>query len=214
MKVSLIMPSYERALRTERAIQCIINQDMQDFEAYVIGDNCPVIQSFVELGKAAAYIKEAKDKGIKLSIFNLPHHYAGYGYQARNTGIKLAQGKYTMFLDNDDIIENNHISNYYNAISDTDYDFMYFNSWIDPIENRGERGRLRETSLERGMVGHAEIIAKTSLLKKLKPQTSEYDHDWFFIKQMVDAGAKYAKGNNPPTYKVMGLGELRETEID
>jgi hypothetical protein len=31
---------------------------------------------------------------------------------------------------------------------------------------------------------------------------------------MLDSGAKYEKSNNQPTYKIMGVGELRETLID
>ena len=213
-KVSLIVPSYLRPQRTTRAIECILNQDTQDFEAYIAGDKCPFIQELVDSGKSLEYIKTAADKGIKLSIFNMPHHYGGYGFQARNTCVALAFGDYVMFMDNDDVIEPNHISNYYNTISQTDNDLMYFNSWLDPIEERGTRGKLRETKMQEGLIGHSEIIVKTSLLKTLKPETSEYNHDWFYIKQMLDSGAKYDKSNNQPTYKIMGVGELRETLID
>lgn len=213
-KVSLIVPSYLRPQRTQRAIECIMNQDMQDFEAYIAGDKCPFIQELINSGKSLEYTKMAADKGIKLSIFNMPHHYAGYGYQSRNTCVQLAYGDYVMFMDNDDVIEANHISNYYNSISETDNDLMYFDSWVDPIEERGTRGKLRETKIEEGLIGHAEIIVKSSILKALKPETSEYNHDWFYIKQMVDAGVKYEKSTNKPTYKIMGVGELRETSID
>jgi hypothetical protein len=91
---------------------------------------------------------------------------------------------------------------------------MYFNSWLDPIEVRGTRGKIRDTKMEEGMIGHAEIIVKSSLLKSLKPETPEYNHDWKYIKQMLDEGAIYEKSNNNPTYKIMGVGELRETSID
>lgn len=213
-KVSLIVPSYLRPQRTQRVIDCILNQDFVGFEAYIVGDKCPFIQSLVDEGKQIEYAKLAEVKGNKLAIFNLPIHYGGYGYQARNTCVKLAMGEYIIFMDNDDIIEPDHVSNYYNAISQTDNDLMFFDSWLDPIELRGTRGKLRETKMEEGMIGHAEIIAKSSLLKKMQPETSEYNHDWFYIKQMLDAGAKYEKSTNKPTYKIMGVGELRETLID
>lgn len=214
-KVSLIVPSYMRPERTQRVIDCILNQDFVGFEAYIVGDNCPVIQKYIDEGKQKEYAKIAESKGNKLSIFNMPLHYGGYGYQARNTCVKLAMGEYIMFLDNDDIIEPDHISNYYNAICKTENDFMYFNSWLDPIEEvRGTRGKIRYTKIEEGMIGHAEIIAKSSLLKSLKPETPEYNHDWLYIKQMLDLGAKYEKSENKPTYKIMGVGELRETLID
>jgi hypothetical protein len=213
-KVSLIVPSYMRPERTQRVIDCILNQDFVGFEAYIVGDNCPFIQKLVDEGKQKEYAKIAESKGNKLAIFNMPIHYGGYGYQARNTCVKLAIGEYVMFMDNDDVIEPDHISNYYNAISKTENDLMYFNSWLDPIEVRGTRGKIRDTKMEEGMIGHAEIIVKSSLLKSLKPETPEYNHDWKYIKQMLDEGAIYEKSNNKPTYKIMGVGELRETLID
>lgn len=213
-KVSLIVPSYLRPQRTQRAIECIINQDIENFEAYVVGDKCPFIEELMNTGEAAKYIHRAKDNGIKLSIFNMPHHYGGYGYQARNTCVRLAMGEYIMFMDNDDVIETDHVRNYYEAIANTDNDLMFFNTWIDPIEERGTRGKLRESKMEEGLIGHAEIIVKDSLMKSLKPETEEYNHDWAYIKQMIDLGAKYEKSNNKPTYKIMSVGELRETTID
>jgi glycosyltransferase involved in cell wall biosynthesis len=212
-KVSLIMPSYGRPQRTERAIRCLINQDTE-YEAYVIGDKCPVIQELIDSKKAEAYMAEAKKKNIKLSIFNLPIHYGGYGYQARVTGIKLAYGDYIMFMDNDDVIENNHVSSYYNAIVDTKNELVYFDSWLDPIEGRGTMGMLRSTKMEQGMIGHAEIIVSKQLLLSLHPETAEYGHDWGVINQIVEKGYQFEKSKNKPTYRVMGVGELREAGID
>lgn len=208
MKLSLIMPSFQRPQRTQRAIESIINQNFQDFEAYVAGDNCPIIQELLDSGKAAEYIEIAKNKNIKLSIFNMPYHYGGFGYQARNTCFRLSYGKYVIFMDNDDVIEPDHVKNYYEAICDTDNDFMYFNTYIEPLQ------KLRDTKLERGMIGHSEIIAKKSLLLSILPEKSDYEHDWEIIKSMIDAGAKHEKGNVEPTYKIMGVGILRENNID
>lgn len=202
------MPSFERPQRTQRAIECIINQNFEHFEAYVAGDNCAVIQEIINSGKAAEYIDIAKKKNIKLSIFNMPFHYGGYGYQARNTCVRLSYGKYVIFMDNDDIIEPNHVKNYYEAICDTENDMMFFNTWIEPLQ------KIRDTKLERGMIGHSEIIVKKSLISSVKPETSEYEHDWEIIKSMIDTGAKIEKGNIEPSYKIMGVGILREKEID
>lgn len=210
-KVSLIVPSYERPEATIRAIDCIMNQDFVGFEAYIAGDNCPFIKSLIDDGRADAYIQQAHKNGNKLSIFNMPHHYGGYGYQGRNTCIQLAYGDYTMFMDNDDVIKPDHITNYYNAISDTDNDLMYFNTILHPIEVRGKKGLfVRDSKPEEGHIGHAEVIVKTSVIKKIKPEEPNYNHDWAFLNQIFSGGYKFEKGNTHPTYVIMGLGELRE----
>ena len=214
-KVSLIVPCYLRPQRTLRALNAVLEQDMTGWEAYFAGDKCPEIQKLIDSGEAKKIIEQQEHRGNRLAIFNLPIHYGSWGYQARNTCIKLCTGKYTMFMDNDDIIKTNHLSNYYNQISATDNDFMYFNTWLQPIENaNGVQGRLRDTQLEHGMIGHQEIIVKSSFLKKMPPEKPYYGHDWELIDNMIQYGAKYEKGIGEPTYLIMGVGELRETEID
>lgn len=204
------MPSYLRPARTIRAIDCILKQDFEGFEAFIIGDKCPVIQQLLDSGKAAEYAKIAENKGNKLTIINLPIHYGGFGYKARNHCVRnLATAEYVMFLDNDDVIKDNHISNYFSAISGTEYGLMYFDSIIHPIEVRGEYGKwIRHTALEKGKVGHAEIIVKRNVAK-FAYQNAEYGHDWHYIRDCLIL-CKSEKSSNPPTYIVMGVGELRE----
>jgi len=214
-KVALIVPCFERPERTLRALDCVMAQDLNGWEAYFVGDCCPNIQNLIDSGKAHEYINAAKEKGNKLAIFNLPIHYGGWGYQGRNTCVRLCSADYIMFMDNDDVILPNHMSSYYIAISNTDNDFMYFNTMIEPIEHaNGKRGSVRDCKLEKGMIGHSEIIVKSSLLKLLAPEKPEYNHDWLWIKSMIDAGAKHEKYVTEPTYIIMSVGELRETNID
>ena len=214
-KVTLAVPCFERPKRTIRAIECVLNQDMNGWEAYFAGDNCPFIQELVDSGKAMEYIKIAKDNGNRLAIFNMPHHYGYWGYQQRTTIVRLAESEYFMFMDNDDVIKPNHFRHYYDEISKTDNDFMYFNTWIDPIENaNAPKGKLRDAKLEKGMVGHQELIIKTSVLKVMPPMSKVYEADWVLIDNMIKSGAKYQKGGGEPTHVIMSVGELRETEID
>lgn len=214
-KVALIVPCYERPQRTLRALDCVMAQDLENWEAYFVGDACPNIQNLIDSGKAHEYINAAKEKGNKLAIFNLPHHYGGWGYQGRNTCIHLCTADYVMFMDNDDVILPNHMSNYYNAIANTFNDFMYFNTLVEPIEHaNGLRGLLRDSKLENGMIGHQEIIVKSRLLKLLPPETSEYNADWLLIKSMLDAGFVHDKHISQPTHMIMSVGELREQNID
>jgi glycosyltransferase involved in cell wall biosynthesis len=209
-KISLAVPCFERPARTLRAIEAVMSQDMNGWEAYFAGDNCPFIQELVDSGVANTLIDKAKEKGNKLAIFNLPYHYGGWGYTARNTIFKLSYSEYTMFMDNDDVILPNHFSNYYSEIVGTDYDMVYFNTFLAPIE---PSGKIRESQLEFGMVGHQEVIIKSSLLSRYA-QSDKWGHDWEMIKHLLDNGAKVKKSQNNPTYHIMSVGELRETQID
>jgi glycosyltransferase involved in cell wall biosynthesis len=209
-KISVVAPCYERPKRTMRAIECVMNQDMNGWEAYFAGDNCPHIQELVDSGMANQLIDKAKEKGNKLAIFNLPYHYGGWGHVCRNTIFRLCNSQYTIFLDNDDVILPNHFSNYYSEIAGTDNDIVYFNTWLAPIE---PNGKIRDSKLEFGLIGHQEVIIKSSLLRGYH-QSKNWGHDWEMIKHLIDNGARANKSTKSPTYHIMSVGQLRETQID
>lgn len=214
-KISLIVPCFGRPQRTIRAIECVMNQDFaHNWEAYFIGDNCPDLQKIIDDGMANTYIELAKSKGNKLAIFNLPFHYGKWGYECRSIGFRLTEALYIMFMDNDDMIKTNHFSNYYNAIANTKFDLVYFDTWLDPIPNEnGGNGKLRQSKMEFGFIGHQEVIVRSSLLK-LYRQKPIWGHDWEMINDLLKNGILYQKSFNPPTYHIMSVGELREQGID
>lgn len=208
-KITVIVPCFGRPERTKRVVHNLFEQTLTDWEAFFIGDCCPQFQELIDSGFFGAASKEARERGSVLIASNLPNHYGGYGYEARNRAKLHANGEYICFVDNDDVITPAHLQNYYDAIHGTDYDFVYFNSEIKPLK------KVRFTSLKFGEIGHAELIIKTDFYKRMPPQTPDYGHDWKLIQDMLDFGANYKKAEEViPTYVVMGVGDLRETSID
>jgi len=89
-KVSVIIPTYNRAHLIARAIQSVLNQTYQDFEIIVVDDGSTdnteeVVKGFND-GRIR-YIQHEKNKGEAA---------------ARNTGIKAARGEYIASQDSDD----------------------------------------------------------------------------------------------------------------
>jgi glycosyltransferase involved in cell wall biosynthesis len=88
-KVSVIIPTYNRARLVGNAIQSILDQTFQDFEVIVVDDGSDdntrdVISNF---GEKVIYIyQENKERSV-----------------ARNNGMRHAKGHYITFLDSDDI---------------------------------------------------------------------------------------------------------------
>ena len=88
--VSVIIPTYNRAHLVGWAIQSVLDQTYQDFEIIVVDDGSNdntkgVVKSFKD--SRVCYVRHEQNEG---------------GAAARNTGIKVAQGKYIAFQDSDD----------------------------------------------------------------------------------------------------------------
>jgi len=89
-RVSIIIPTYNRAYLLGRAIKSVLKQTYQDFEIIVVDDGSTdnteeVVKGFNK--EKVKYIKYKVNRG---------------GNAARNTGLKNAYGKLIAFLDSDD----------------------------------------------------------------------------------------------------------------
>jgi glycosyltransferase involved in cell wall biosynthesis len=208
-KLTLCTPCYERPQRTLRALESVVEQDMNGWEAYFVGDACADFQKLLDTCAFDKYIEKAESNGNKIYAYNLPTHSGGWGFNVRNHIFSKAIGKYVLFMDNDDVILRNHFSLYYNSIQGTDYDFAYLNTYLDQYKHN------RKSELQFGSIGHHEIIIRNDFLKRVPMQKSHYGHDWTLIEDMINLGAKSLKVNNiEATYIIKGVGEFRNDEID
>jgi hypothetical protein len=202
------MPCFGRPERTIRAINCIAYQNINGWEAYVVGDGCPVMRDFIESEYFAGLIEQCSYNGNDLMICNNPINQGGHGFAITNNNIKLAEGEYFTFFANDDIILPNHFENYLSQIEGTNLDFVYFNSEVKPTNS------LRISKLEYGMIGHSELIIRTEFLKQMPMHNEHYGHDFALIQNMMQNGKHKKAENSPATYHVMSLSDNREKGID
>jgi GT2 family glycosyltransferase len=205
-RITVSMPCYGRPIRTMRAIQCILNQTIPDYEALIVGDKCPNIQRILD------NIENLPEIGIcpvesSFVIENLSQNYGGWGYHITNMNIQRAKGDYFVFMANDDVIEPNHFEERLKYIEDSEYDFVYFNTRVRP-----DGFYTRIPQLELGRIGHSELIIRTEFLKKMPPHEAIYGHDWNLIDAMMKAGAKYRYVDSTPTYVVMNMPHDQETD--
>jgi hypothetical protein len=208
MRLTVSMPCFGRPQRTIRAINCIANQNINGWEAYVVGDGCPIMQDFIDSEYFDELIEQCSYNGNDLMICNNPTNQGGHGFAITNNNIKIAEGKYFVFYANDDIILPNHFENYLSQIEDTDLDFVYFNSEVKP------RNAIRNAELQYGRIGHSELIVRTDFLRQMPLHNEHYGHDWALIQSMMQNGKHKKAENCPPTYHVMSLSDNREQGID
>ena len=89
--VSVIIPTYNRANVIQRSISSAIKQSYQKIEIIIVDD--------ASNDDTAQIIQQINDT----RIIYICHQINLGGSEARNTGIKNAQGKFIAFLDSDDV---------------------------------------------------------------------------------------------------------------
>lgn len=207
-RVSISMPCYGRPLRTKRAIESILSQDTNGWEAIIQGDCCPHFQQLIDTGYMEEIAEYARSKGNDVIYRNTSRNYGGCGYRQTNWAIQNGRGKYFTFMANDDVITSDHLSHYL-EIEQTTYDYMYFNSFLHPINE------IRYSVLAPSQIGHSEIIVKTSLARTVRSHHPRYGHDWDFINGIVvkSNGNGIKSKTENATYHVMHIPSFGTKDI-
>jgi len=118
MKISVIIPTYNRIGLLKRAIDSVLNQSIKAYDIIVVDDGST---------DGTSDMVQQKYKSIKL----IQQKNSGVS-AARNNGIKNAQGDWIALLDSDDEWKKNKLEEQVNQLTDNPkYDFCHTNEiWI------------------------------------------------------------------------------------
>lgn len=95
--VSVIIPTHNRPSLLVEAIQSVLNQSYKDFEIIVVNDGGTEVEGIVQLlnqDGRITYVRHPHNQGLAA---------------ARNSGLRLARGKYIAYLDDDDVFYSDHL---------------------------------------------------------------------------------------------------------
>ena len=118
--LSLVLPIYNVEKYIKKCLESITAQNFKNFEVLCIDDcgtdnSIKITQEFVQKDSRFKIIKHENNRGLSA---------------ARNTGIDNATGKYILFIDSDDWIENNLLEQIVIAFEQNKTDSVWFNSYI------------------------------------------------------------------------------------
>lgn len=182
-KVSVIIPTYNRACTIKKAIESVLNQTYKNIEIIVVDDNSNddtnyVIKKYLEKYKFIRYIKHEYNKG---------------GSAARNTGAANSSGDILAFLDSDDEWISNKLEEDLKCIVDDDFDMVYCDMYAINSKT-GEKEAIIKKSyddiyyelLKRNIIGGTSLI---TIKKQVFNQVGGFNEglpscqDWeFYIK--------------------------------
>jgi glycosyltransferase involved in cell wall biosynthesis len=160
--VSVIIPTYNRAVYLDLTIQSVLSQKHQNIEVIVIDDGTPNDKNEILCKKF--------DKVKYIKIIN-----SGGPAKPRNIGILEAKGKYIAFVDDDDLWLPSKLEKQV-AVLENNTDFGLVHSCCEVIDNKGVKkneiiGRPGSLSIKHGdvsmrMMGNWTLMMPTPLIRK------------------------------------------------
>lgn len=124
-KVSIIIPTFNVENYIEQCLQSILEQEYKNIEIILVDDG--------STDNTLNIINEIAKKNDNIIIISQKN--AGSG-PARNNGISHATGEYIMFIDGDDWIEHNMISEYMKIQKDTGGVDLITSSYVEENFNK------------------------------------------------------------------------------
>ncbi|MDY5578102.1 MAG: glycosyltransferase [Lachnospiraceae bacterium] len=120
IKISIIVPVYQAEKYLEKCLDSLEKQNLDDYEIICIDDGSTdasgtIIREFAQKRDNIVYIHQ-ENKGVSA---------------ARNQGLKAARGKYIMFVDADDYIQENVLKYLFKKCEKNNVDILAFGGSLD-----------------------------------------------------------------------------------
>lgn len=114
IKISVVMPVYNKEMYLDKTLQCILNQSYKNFEVIIVNDG--------STDNTKKICDEYAKKDSRISVYHIEN---GGVSNARNTGLKYITGEYIQFIDADDCINDGIFEKYVSILDDESYDILF-----------------------------------------------------------------------------------------
>jgi len=211
MKVSVIIPCYNRAALVGETIRCVLQQTLPPDEIIVVDD-----------GSTDNTLEVLKSFGPRVQI--LQQQNAGPG-AARNAGLAVAGGDYVWFMDSDDLASLNKLEVQTRALEQSGADIA-LSPWIkchlEGSRALAETHVLQQKGLPRSMaqdlVGRWTVVLQTCLFRRsLLKQAGGFDPTYMvaedqllFLKCLLAGARVIHTPNCLIVYRTSGNNKLTE----
>lgn len=114
IKISVIMPVYNKELYLRNTIEAILKQDYENFELIIVNDG--------STDSSKNICDEYARKDSRVRVYHIEN---GGVSNARNIGIGHATGDYIQFIDGDDCINEGVFNEYISILNKDKYDIIF-----------------------------------------------------------------------------------------
>ena len=201
--LSIIVPVYNTAKQLRRCLDSIVTQLNDKVEVILINDG--------STDNSVNIIHDYMERYNQLKLYDKPNEGVS---SSRNIGLKVACGKYVVFVDSDDYVEKDYISKIFANIKRMELDkldCMVFGFYrrvgencneISPIIRKDEKEVMKDILVQRYNAPWNKIFKK-SIIDKYKlefPCTMKTSEDLFFLLTYVEHDCKIGVTNDCHIY--------------
>src|SRR5699024_11130650 len=126
-KVSVIIPVYNSEFFLEEAVQSVLDQTLTDFEVILVNDK--------STDNSGSICDSLARKDTRIRVNHLEENKGICG--DRNAGLRMAQGEYVAFCDNDDHFTNDLLEDNYNLAKEYNCDMVKYGRKLIDIDAKG-----------------------------------------------------------------------------
>ena len=174
-EISVIVPVYNVQKYLRKCLNSLVKQTFKDIEIIAVNDG--------STDDSEEILKEYAEKYDNFSYYNKEN---GGLSDARNFGLKHANGRYVAFVDSDDYVDRTMYEKMYNKALENNYDYVECDFyWVYQNKNRLDRGIRYKNKNE--MLLYGRVVAWNKLIKKdviteLFPKGLYFEDIEFFYK--------------------------------
>ena len=175
--LSIIVPVYNVEKYISTCLLSILENDLDasDFELIVVDDGSP--------DKSMDIVRALAEKWSNIQVFTQKN--TGIS-GARNSGIRLAKGKYILFVDSDDWLKPNTLKKLVQLSEKYNLDILEFG--IQKVSNElvieGEFSIQRQTEVFSGVEYYKNVRYVNSVFNKIYKKDLVINHQLFFIEKI------------------------------
>ncbi len=216
-KVSIVVPIYNVEKYLDKCINSVVNQTYKNIEILLIDDG-----STDNSGKIA---EKWTKKDDRITVY---HKANGGLSDARNYGIKKANGNYICFIDSDDWVENNYIERLLLKICENDCDISICNPIYD-FEDSISKVKQKKNSKNNYIMNSEEAILqlnnfryfdmsawcklyKIELFNNIKFPKGKYCEDFYIMYKLFDKANKIIYFNEYLYHYIQRKGSITNSK--
>ncbi|WP_052144896.1 glycosyltransferase family 2 protein [Halalkalibacter okhensis] len=140
--VSIIVPTFKRSSIIKNAIESVLRQTYKNIEIVVVDDNHPNSE---ERNNTKLNLQKYIDNNL-ITYCELDGNYGGA--VARNKGLKLSNGEFVCFLDDDDTFQEKKVELQVNKFLESKETLAVVGGYANIVDENGKLIRIEKTDIK------------------------------------------------------------------